>query len=310
MRGSTNEILDGAPVVVVGRGLNALCWAALLQKQTFTILVSSSEYAVDPYIPAIEGAGLWTENLLIRPRDVLKPGTILDGRILNCEDHQIHIILRNGSSFWLPVSALLNIDSPRFFVNGIDVYENCSCKARTILSNRPERIVLGGHVLSAASAAIETLAAGSPLSLTWAVHPDEHVPADFLQYVGLLGGRIQVEAETVNNPSEQERSLSGCFQQPDAACFHYSLPDYEIDENEELLSRILYSASVLSEVPITHHACSNSDLKNQLPVVLSEKARHRLSRLGITGDEISENTSLEQRIETIQTIIKILQEHR
>ena len=301
-----NRLVDGAPCVVVGRGLGALYWASMLQKKTYTILLTSSEYAVDPYLPAIQGAGFSTEGLAIRPREVLKPGTVLSGRMAEQRSNQIHVALSNGSMFWLPVSAVLNCEAPHFLVNDRIWGEGCGADRGCVHGFQSAPIILAGHQRSAATAAIELLVNRPSSVITWVVEHDEEVPTWSMHIVDRLGGRIHVV------PTREEGSSDvlyrGIDQRERAADSEYSffLPDSDISADEELFDQICTCISSADDIPTQKHNFSTPFNDTQTPLVLSRRARDTVLTLGLPPCLISEQ-SLEQRMSEIRTLIRSIE---
>ena len=298
-----NRLVDGAPCVVVGRGLGALYWASMLQKKTYTILLTRSEYAVDPYLPAIQGAGFSTEGLAIRPREVLKPGTVLSGRMAQQRSNQIHVALSNGSMFWLPVSAVLNCEAPHFLVNDRIWGEGCGAAMWSLPGFQSGSIILAGHQRSAATVAIELLVNRPSSVITWVVEQDEEVPTWSMHIVDRLGGRIHVvpvrneaSSDVLNRNTDQRERAA------DIECSFF-LPDSDISPDGELFEQIFTCISSADDIPTQQHDFSIPFNNTRTPLVLSQKAQDTVLKLGLPPGLISER-SLEQRMSKIRTLIR------
>ncbi|MFA7567894.1 MAG: hypothetical protein WCY01_12760 [Alkalispirochaeta sp.] len=204
---SYGENDDDAPCVVVGSSLAALHWAVTLQRSTYTVLLTPSEYATDPYLPAASAAGHSTDDLIIRPEEVLDPGTVLYGELLDQRDSEIYISLREGQSFWLPMRVLLHGDSPGCEVNGISwdprawgpgAASGSGTVDGAVAALHSDHVTLTGHPGSAASTAVELLTGGYTHSneptpeVTWNVGLDDNVSARWIHVVTALGGNVCV----------------------------------------------------------------------------------------------------------------------
>ncbi len=298
MEGMMNTLRDEAPCVVVGGSLAALQWAVRLQQSTWTVLLTQSPIAVDPYVPAAVAAGFPIDRLVLRPEDVLKHGTVLYGRLLSHRDREIDIALDDGTSMRLPMRVLLHGDTRGVTVNG----RSGPCK--DVIHS--DRVVLAGRPGSVASAAVELLTHESPPDVTWILDPDDHVSSRWVDVVSVLGGHLIEKRKTNLRRADALTGDVDPYGRVKGRERSFVLPDHHISQsNGGIYENVSTCAFATGAFPLSLHRLRKSDVSPEIPIVLSRHAKISLIKRGIAGLALSTH-SLEHRVEHIvETVTSI-----
>jgi len=181
---------EAAPCLVVGRSIAALYRAAALQRSTFTVLLTPSETSVDPYTLTSIAVDSRFEDTIIRPAEVLAPGTVMYGRLLGIHEPYVQIVLANGARIDLPVRAVILEDLPPFRLNGVD-WTEWKVDRRDADRFSSGALTVSGHGACAASAAAELLLSPSKRLVTWQIETEESVSRRWKSAIERFGGTIE-----------------------------------------------------------------------------------------------------------------------
>lgn len=283
---------DETPCIVVGDTLAALYWAATLQRSTFTILLTPTDVSRDPYIA--------TAAAVIRPRDVLKPGSVLYGRLLEAEDGIVRIAATNGAEFALPARVVLKSAPSALEVNGRE------WPPRGVIPGEfmdEDHLVLEGEPAAAVSAALEFLASSARHHVIWRVRHRNDTWSRWHQAIEAMGGTVDMAPET---PPEKD-GIPGLeidtYGRVPGRKWTFLLPPHDISEPSGTLYENISTCALstgryplyLKQLRGGHHRIP--------PVVLSRRARVNLIRRGFARLALTAH-SREHRTEEITLLRK------